>query len=326
MSGNGRRDGSRLPVLSDEIREVAAGVDDARILAHRPRKEHLDPFRPYHHLHEEEPGADGRIRRVNTIFLTNRECPFRCVMCDLWRHTLDEPTPEGAIPAQIRWALERLPEADVVKLYNNGNFFDPQAIRPEEYAEITGLLGGFERVIVENHPRISGDRIFDFQERIAGTLEIALGVESVHPEVLPRLNKRVTLDEIAATARRFRERGIDLRAFVLLNPPYLTDPAENHHWCLESVRFAFEHGFGAVAIIPVRTGNGIMEVLEAKGAYVQPTLSALEAVFDDALALGAGRVFADCWDLERFVGDPATLPARRARLKRMNLQQRVLPQ
>ena len=48
-------------------------------------------------------------------------------MCDLWRHTLDEPTPDGAIPKQIEFALERLPQASVVKLYNTGKFFDSAA-------------------------------------------------------------------------------------------------------------------------------------------------------------------------------------------------------
>ena len=46
-------------------------------------------------------GPDGRV------FVANRECPFRCVMCDLWMHTLDGDTPRGAVPAQIRGALSR---------------------------------------------------------------------------------------------------------------------------------------------------------------------------------------------------------------------------
>lgn len=302
---------------------------DREVLALRGPKVPLDPFRPYRILQEEEPGPNGRIERVDTIFLTNRECPFRCVMCDLWRHTLDEPTPPGAIPAQIRWALERLPPAPVVKLYNNGNFFDPQAVPRGEYPEIAGLLEGFDRVVVENHPRIGAEWIPRFAERLEGRLEVAIGVESVHPEVLPRLNKRVTLERIAETAGRLRGADVDLRAFVLLSPPYLPDPEESLHWCLESVRFAFAHGFSVVSIIPVRTGNGFMERLEEEGDYRRPTLDELEEAFDLALHLareqGSGRVFVDTWDLERFSDDPHTLDGRRARLVRMNREQRVLP-
>ena len=74
----------------------------------RPAKKDVDPMIPYLFLHEREMRKDGIVTDVNTIFLTNRECPFKCVMCDLWRQTLDKPTPAGAIPAQIEYALEQL--------------------------------------------------------------------------------------------------------------------------------------------------------------------------------------------------------------------------
>src|SRR5262249_50190288 len=94
------------------------------IAGHRGPKNTLDPWRPYAYLWEEEAGPDGDLVPTATIFLTNTECPYRCLMCDLWRNTLDEPTPIGAIPAQIRFALDHLPPARQVKLYNAGNFFD----------------------------------------------------------------------------------------------------------------------------------------------------------------------------------------------------------
>src|SRR2546430_5667940 len=51
------------------------------------------------------------ILDVATVFLSNRECPFRCLMCDLWKNTLETTLPPGRIVGQIRWALERLPPA-----------------------------------------------------------------------------------------------------------------------------------------------------------------------------------------------------------------------
>ena len=35
---------------------------------------------------------------------------------------------QGDIPAQIAYALDQLPPARQIKLYNSGNFFDHQAI------------------------------------------------------------------------------------------------------------------------------------------------------------------------------------------------------
>ena len=58
---------------------------------------------------------DGTVIPGAAVFLTNRECPWRCVMCDLWKNTLAESVPIGAIPAQIDFALARLPATRQIK-------------------------------------------------------------------------------------------------------------------------------------------------------------------------------------------------------------------
>lgn len=299
-------------------------ISNKTVEKYRPSKEDIDPNRPYLYLHEKEMQSDRVVHDVNTIFLTNRECPFKCVMCDLWRHTLDKPTPSGAIPKQIEHALERLPAADVIKLYNSGNFFDGKAIPRDEYEEIAGLLSSYEHVIVENHPKLIGSFIPEFQDMLNGSLEIAMGLETVHPDVLPKLNKQITKEDFFEATRFLNDAGIDVRAFILLNPPFLTDPDENIEWTLKSVEYAFDCGCNACSIIPVRDGNGIMEKLWESGDYVPPTLSALEMVFDQALDLNKGRMFCDLWDLERFSDCEDCYQGRKERLDEMNLTQHIL--
>src|SRR5262249_41542071 len=157
------------------------------------------PWRPYAFLTEREFGAEGRLVDVATIFLTNRECPWRCTMCDLWRNTLEETVPQGAIAAQVRQALNELPELvpeeSYLKLYNAGCFFDPAAIPLAEYPETPRLAGPFRRAIVECHPALVGPRCLEFRDLLRGRLEVALGLETAHPAVLERLNKRMTLDQ-----------------------------------------------------------------------------------------------------------------------------------
>src|SRR6185312_2847895 len=97
---------------------------DHWIVTQRPTRNTLDPLRPYAFLIEEEPTATKEIVQIATVFLTNRECPFRCAMCDLWKNTLPTTVPLGAIPAQIKHALSQLPPARHIKLYNAGSFFD----------------------------------------------------------------------------------------------------------------------------------------------------------------------------------------------------------
>ncbi len=299
-----------------------AAERDRWVLDRRPGRNVLDPWRPYHFLHEEEAGPDGGLVPVATLFLTNRECPFRCVMCDLWRNTLPETGPPGAIAAQMRYALDRLPPASWLKLYNAGSFFDRRAILPEEHPAIAALAARFERVIVECHPALVGSRCVEFRDRLSGRLEVAMGLETVHPVVLERLNKRMTLDKFRAAAKFLSTSGIDLRVFLLLRPPWLSE-TEGLHWAKRSLEFAFDCGASVCSVIPTRDGNGAMEALAAEGEYEPPSLLSLEVAVQHGLALRAGRVLADLWEVGRFACCPACSGLRIDRLRVMNRTQSV---
>lgn len=155
-----------------------------------------------------------------------------------------------------------------------------------------------------------------------------MGLETVHPLALERLNKGMTLDDFARAADVLRRSDIDLRAFVLVQPPF-TPPEEAVHWALRSLDFARDQGARLVAFIPTRGGNGAMEALAATGDFVPPRLSTLEEVLDRALESIATRgspiVVADLWDLERFSHCPTCFPSRSERLRRMNLSQQAEP-
>jgi radical SAM enzyme (TIGR01210 family) len=294
---------------------------DAAIRALRPPKAAVDPWRPLAVRLESERRRDALPRRVAVVFLAGRECPFTCVFCDLWRSTLDGDTPVGSLPAQIDAALADLgavaAECDGIKLYNASNFFDPRAVPDADLAEIVARTAPFERVTVESHPRLAGIRALDLARRLAGELEVAMGLETVHPRVLPRLNKAMTLDDFERAATTLLGAGIAVRAFVLLGVPFLA-PAEQVEWTVRSAERAVALGAGHVAIIPVRGGNGEMERLAAAGAWAAPSLSQLEAALEGSLDLPA-VVTADTWDLERLADCASCFERRRARLEAMNL-------
>jgi hypothetical protein len=296
--------------------------DNREIEKLRSQKNFLNPDIPYHFLHEQEPGPGGDLQRVNTIFLSSKECAFKCLMCDLWKNTLNEPAPPGAVLKQIDYALARLPEASVIKLYNNGNFFDKKAISPAEYPGIIERLRPYSRVIVENHPKLCDEACLQFNDRLSGTLEIAMGLETIHPDVLPKLNKQMTAEDFGRATAFLRSNNIDVRAFILLNPPYLTNKAENIRWVHETVQFAFGSGVQCCSIIPTRPGNGVMELLYEQGQYIPPSLETLEEVFENALRLKGGRVFADIWDIAFLSHCPDCFEARKQRLEVMNLDQK----
>jgi archaeosine synthase beta-subunit len=262
----------------------------------------------------------GSVAPVATLFLTNRECPWRCLMCDLWKNTTAQTVPRGAIPAQIRGALATLPGAARVKLYNSGSFFDPQAIPKDDYADIASLLSGFERVIVESHPALVGDACGRFRDLLRGDLEVAMGLETAHPEILARLNKRMTVNDFRRAADRLRRDRIALRVFVLLGLPFLS-ASEALSWTCRSLEVAFDAGATAVAILPTRAGNGALDALAQIGEFSPPSLEALEEAAAFGVGLGRGRVFVDLWDLERLRRCAACFDTRASRLRTMNLEQ-----
>jgi radical SAM enzyme (TIGR01210 family) len=328
-----------------------AAAARARFVVERrgPRDAH-DPWRHQGVIVEDERAEDGAIARVATVLLTGRECPWRCVMCDLWRYTIEQDTPVGAIPAQIaaaRAALrvqetrENAPPSSsaisVMKLYNAGSFFDPRAVPESDYDDIAAQLTGLERVIVESHPALIGARVDRFLDALARQcaradqsgsprLEVAMGLETAHPVALERLHKRITLERFAEAAVQLRRRDVALRVFLLISPPFI--PADQQDaWLMRSVDFAFECGASVVSLIPTRGGNGAMEVLAAEGQFRAPSLHDIERGFEAALTYAdRGRVLVDLWDLERFgAGDEPDFAARLERLKMMNIEQRVLP-
>lgn len=319
-----------LVLASTKGKRVAGDIPfftDRDVMAARGPKAIVDPWRPVAALVESERQADGCVQDVATIFLANRECSFRCVFCDLWQHTLDEPTPTGAVLRQIDIALESLPSANVLKLYNSGNFFDSAAIPPSDWPGIAERVRRFERVIVENHPKLVDDRTLRFRDLIRPNtrLEVALGLETTHPDVLPRLNKRMTVDDFSHATRFLVDHDIDVRAFVLLRPPFMTSDDEAIDWTLRSMQFAFDCGANCCSVIPVRANNGLMERLQTDGDFSPPQLSSLEIVLAEGIALNRGRVFVDLWDAERFAEPGASAADRIERMRQMNLSQTVLP-
>jgi archaeosine synthase beta-subunit len=268
-----------------------------------PRPAH-DPWRYQRIAIEDEPTERGGIARVGTIFLTGRECPWRCAMCDLWRGTTRTDTPQGSIPAQIRAARQEwLDSGDVIarlKLYNASNFFDPRAVPPADYGHIADAVGEVEQVIVESHPSLIGTRVEQFLEILSGRrLEVAMGLETVHPFALDALNKRMTPDDFASAAETLRRLGVSLRVFVLIAPPFVARD-EQDSWLLATVAFAEQCGASVISLIPSRGGNGTMEALTAQQLFFEPTFADVERSY--ALVLNRApspdsraRILLDPW-------------------------------
>jgi radical SAM enzyme (TIGR01210 family) len=317
---------------------VTAAERDRFVLDRRGRRPAHDPWRYQNLLVEDERTDQGSVVPVATVFLTGRECPWRCVMCDLWQHTITTDTPPGSIPVQIaaaRATLRNQPHnVRQVKLYNASNFFDPRAVPESDYLNIASELAGLDRVIVESHPALIGlrlDRFLDALDSGLGKserpiqLEVAMGLETANPDALHKLHKGITVETFQAAAESLERRAVALRVFLLISPPFVAAD-EQDAWLLQSIDVAFSCGATVVSLVPTRSGNGTLETLATDGAFRPPRLEDIERSVELAHSgAGEGRVFVDLWDLKQFAACAHCLEPRRQRLHTINLEQRNVP-
>ncbi|PWT81088.1 MAG: hypothetical protein C5B57_11190 [Blastocatellia bacterium] len=318
---------------------AAPAARDRFVLERRaPRPTH-NPWRYQDLIVEDERTANGEVARIATVFLTGRECPWRCVMCDLWWSTTVTDTPPGAIPVQVAAARRQLArEPDPVyrlKLYNAGSFFDLHAVPPTDYPHIAAELSGVTQVIVESHPALIGPRVDSFLDALAEKteknrgvpeLEVAMGLETVHPSALDKLHKQMSVELFRRAADGLATRGVALRVFLLISPPFVAADSQDE-WLARSIDVGFSCGASVISLIPTRSGNGAIDALATQGSFQEPRLHDIERSIDVALAgkRARGRIFVDLWDLKRFASCSHCFESRRARLHSINLTQQVLP-
>jgi len=228
-------------------------------------------------------------------------------MCDLWQYTSTANTPIGAIPFQLSQALPTgvTDTRQWLKLYNASNFFDHRSIPKQDLKAISSYCVPFERVIVENHPMLCDDRMQGFADTLPGKLEVAMGLETIHPIAMLAMNKGMKLDDFDRAVEQCHRIAIDVRVFVLLHPPGIP-LAESVEWTCRTIAYALERNVRHVSIIPVRAGNGWIEKLIALGQYQLPTIGLLRqfiAAFRNGIRPPRGTVIEfDMWDWQQIAG------------------------
>ena len=305
---------------------MTASAADQRIRSLRAPKAYVDPFKAHGSLLEDERRPHGQMERALTVFLSGAECPFTCSFCDLWQWTIDGATPAGALTAQLESVLHALegPMPDRIKLYNASNFFDRRAVPFQDVGAIAALTASFGAITVESHANTIGAPTLAFARQCTGRLEVAVGLETIHPGAMAQLNKRLDLSRFDRAARFLSENEVDLRVFVLLGAPYVPGN-ELVAWTVRAVEYAVERGAAVVSIIPVRGGTGEMERLRAQGHFTPPTLSQLEDALNGCVQFTSTVVTADLWDVEQLPACAHCRAPRVARLRRLNLTGRAEP-
>jgi len=99
-------------------------------------------------------------------------------------------------------------------------FLRSAAIPPADYAPVARQLTFARHVVVESHPLLIGERVRVLRDLLSGSLDVALGLETAHPEVLEKLNKKFDLAQFARAAEFLAAERIALRAFILVESAF----------------------------------------------------------------------------------------------------------
>jgi uncharacterized Fe-S cluster-containing MiaB family protein len=177
---------------------------------------------------------------------------------------------------------------------------------------------------VESHASTIGERALRFATEIGGRLEVALGLETIHPVASQQLNKKQDLPRFDRAADFLSDNEIDVRVFVLLGAPHVPR-AESIDWTIRTVEHAAERGAAVISVIPVRPGNGELERLEALGEFFPSSLRDLEEVIARCAHVTPAVVAADLWDVERLAAAECCRSLRVERLRQWNLEGKLAP-
>jgi len=202
-------------------------------------------------------GGGDEIVDAFVIILRSPGCRWHrtsgCSMCGYFSDTY--PVNVGQLKKQILSAHDRYQGQPVVKLFNSGSFFDEADLPPEARSSFLETFGGrAKKLIVESRPEVITEEVLSIFEKTESEVEVALGLESSNDQLLTySINKGFTFKDYVKAATHIREKGMKVKTYLLLKPPYLTGQ-EAIQDAVASVRDALPYS-DTISINPVNIQN-----------------------------------------------------------------------
>jgi anaerobic magnesium-protoporphyrin IX monomethyl ester cyclase len=179
----------------------------------------VNPERPPNRELDQIPFPDYGAFGVNSMYtyylVSSRGCPYRCTFCnrnsDSWRSRTPANLVEELEHAILRYQCREFCIVD-----------DSFNVRPERIIEFCDLL--LQRNI-KLPWTCSGARADKLDERMltsmrtAGCYRLAVGIESLQPEVYARLNKGESLETIISSVKRAKEKGFEVEGYFMIGIP-----------------------------------------------------------------------------------------------------------
>ena len=159
----------------------------------------------------------GQMREA--IMLTSRGCPHHCIYCytpAAFHHTVTFHSTDRVIE-EIKWIRKK----GVKRLW----FADPNI--SYKWARFEGLL---ERILQEGlamemwlqtRADLVNPALMKMMKK-AGVRTIAFGLESASGQVIPRLDKKISIEKVAEAIRMAQSQDIEVELFTMFGLPFET--------------------------------------------------------------------------------------------------------
>lgn len=149
-----------------------------------------------------------------TIGCSNNQCAF----CVAYRDKRFRVRPEADLFAEIEWVAGAMPEVRRVFLADGDALVLSTDRMLRILEKLYGKLPGLERVTAYGSPQnFLRKSVADLKRlRAAGLTMVYYGIESGDDEILKRIGKGATAQEIVEGGLKARQAGIDLSATVIL--------------------------------------------------------------------------------------------------------------
>ena len=243
-------------------------------------------------LWKEEDLLDGERVRAMVLILRTSGCWWSkkkgCLMCG-YNSASDSSIGLSDILAQLKVAIGRYEDEKFVKIYTSGSFLDRNEIPLEARTAIMEAFPLAKRILFESRPEfVTAEELSTLpNERV----QVALGLESANNDILRKcIQKGFLVEDFVRAASLLREKGIPVRTYLLLKPPFLTEKQAMLD-TIESIEFAAPYS-ESISINPINVQKDTMvERLWRRGDYRPPWLFSLVEVLKAGKALTEKRVF-----------------------------------
>jgi hypothetical protein len=243
-------------------------------------------------LWKEEDILENERVRAMVLILRTSGCWWSkkkgCLMCG-YNSASDNSIGLADIFAQLQVAVGRYEDEKFVKIYTSGSFLDRNEIPLEARKAIIDAFPSAKRILFESRPEFVTKE--ELSTMPSDRMQVALGLESSNNEILQKcIQKGFSVEDYQRAASLLQEKGIPVRTYLLLKPPFLTEKQAIHD-TIKSIEFAAPYS-ESISINPINVQKDTMvEKMWRRGDYRPPWLFSLVEALKAGKALTEKRVF-----------------------------------